>query len=111
MRTQAPWGLFEGESAAPARYIFDPEGENRELPSKFTIDLPPNGVMSYRTPGGGGYGPAFDRDPEAVRLDVRDGKVSAARAAEVYGVIIDAAGEVDAEATARRRAERGQDKI
>lgn len=103
MRTQAPWGLFGGESAAPAYYILDPEGENRQLPSKCTIELPSNGVVSYRTPGGGGYGPAFERCPEAVRRDVRDGKVTVARAAAVYGVIIDATGQVDTEATARQR--------
>ena len=42
MRVNAPWGLFGGASAAPARYIYDPEGEASELPSKFTIELPEN---------------------------------------------------------------------
>lgn len=104
MRINAPWGLFGGEPATPARYILDPEGEGRELPSKFTIDLATDGVMSYRTPGGGGYGPAFERSPEAVREDVMDGKVTADRAAAVYGVIVDAAtGQIDVEATNRQR--------
>ena len=104
MRVHAPWGLFGGEPAASARYILDPEGEGRELPSKFTIDLAPDAVMSYRTPGGGGYGPPFERSPEAVREDVMDGKVTADRADAAYGVIVDAAtGRIDVEATARRR--------
>ena len=104
MRINAPWGLFGGEPATSARYILDPEGEGRELPSKFTIDLAADGVMSYRTPGGGGYGPAFERSPEAVREDVMDGKVTADRAAAVYGVIVDAAtGQIDVEATNRQR--------
>ena len=104
MRVNAPWGLFGGASAAPARYIYDPEGEARELPSKFTIELPENGIMSYRTPGGGGYGPPLERNPEAVRQDVLDGRVSAERAAAVYGVVIDReTGQIDAAATVAAR--------
>ena len=34
-------------------------------------------TISYRTCGGGGYGPPSERDPERVRRDVREGKVSA----------------------------------
>ena len=42
-------------------------------------------VVSYRTCGGGGYGPPEERDRELVARDVREGKVSAERAREVYG--------------------------
>ena len=41
------------------------------------------------TCGGGGYGPAWERDPERVLRDVREGKVSLSRARECYGVAID----------------------
>ena len=41
--------------------------------------------VSYRTCGGGGYGPPEERDRELVARDVREGKVSAERAREVYG--------------------------
>ncbi len=85
----APWGLFGGGPGAPGRHILNPDGEARELPSKKTLQLAPGDVVSYRTPGGGGYGPALERDPEAVLRDVIDGKVSLARAREVYGVVID----------------------
>ena len=53
--------------------------------------------------GGGGYGDPLERDPEAVRADVREGFVSAERARDGYGVVLDAAGEVDEEATAAAR--------
>jgi N-methylhydantoinase B len=70
-----------------------------------TIPLQPGDVVSYRTCGGGGYGDAHARDPEAVAADVRAGKISLERAGEVYGVVIDpATGQVVAGATARRRA-------
>jgi N-methylhydantoinase B len=46
-------------------------------------------VISYRTCGGGGYGPPRERSPERVLRDVREGKISAARAREVYEVAIE----------------------
>ena len=54
--------------------------------------------------GGGGYGRPIDRDPARVARDVAEGYVTRARAEAVYGVVLDAAGAVDAAATARRRA-------
>ena len=46
-------------------------------------------VVSYRTPGGGGYGAATTRDPQLVLADVLDERVSLARARDVYRVVID----------------------
>jgi N-methylhydantoinase B len=82
-----PWGLFGGEPARPAAYVLNPGADEQALPSKVTRTLPPGTVLSVRTPGGGGYGPARDRDPEAVRRDVRSGKVSPERAREAYGIV------------------------
>jgi N-methylhydantoinase B len=84
-----PWGLFGGEAGRRAEYILNPDGEARYLSSKSTIELKPGDVISYRTCGGGGYGPIAERDPQAVLRDVREGKVSLARARAVYGVAID----------------------
>lgn len=58
--------------------------------------------------GGAGYGRPTTRDPAAVLADVLDGIVSIEAAAEVYGVVLTANGrDVDAAATARRRATSG----
>ena len=84
-----PWGLFGGEDGRRAYYILNPDGEARELGSKSTVDIEPADVVSYQTCGGGGYGPARERDPALVLRDVRDGKVSAERAREVYKVAVD----------------------
>ena len=46
----------------------------------------PGDVIRIVTGIGGGYGDPRDRDPDQVRDDVRDGFISAERAAEVYGV-------------------------
>ena len=71
-----PWGLDGGLEARPARFIFDPHGENRELPSKLTFDMPKGGTLRVETPGGGGFGDPKTRDPEAIARDIRDGKVT-----------------------------------
>jgi N-methylhydantoinase B len=86
----APWGLFGGGAARPAKYILNPDtAAARELPSKITFQLAPGDVVSVQTPGGGGTAAALDRDPERVATDVAQGKISAARARALYGVVVD----------------------
>ena len=103
-RKFAPWGLFGGGSGSPSRYILNPDGEAKELPSKITLHLRPDSVISYRTPGGGGYGPSLERDPERVLQDVIQGKVTPERARDTYGVVLDASGKaVDLRATRTER--------
>jgi N-methylhydantoinase B len=81
----APWGLFGGGPGRTMRVIRDPDGEAEALPIKGTVVLRPGEVVSVQTPGGGGYGPVAERDPRAVARDVCLGKISPARAREVYG--------------------------
>jgi N-methylhydantoinase B len=103
-RTKAgPWGALGGEAGRTAEYALVRDGEETLLPAKTTIELKAGDVVSYRTCGGGGYGPAAERDPGLVLRDVREGKVSLARAREIYKVaIVD--GRVDEAATAELRA-------
>jgi N-methylhydantoinase B len=63
--------------------------------------------MIAETPGGGGWGDPFTRDPKLVLRDVRDEVVSVAAAARDYGVVIGADGRsIDQEATVTLRAGR-----
>jgi N-methylhydantoinase B len=62
---------------------------------------------------GGGWGNPLERDPEAVRRDVRDGYVTIDGAARDYGVVVSGDPELDPEglvlderATAALRASR-----
>jgi N-methylhydantoinase B len=55
-------------------------------------------VISLRTPAGGGYGDPLTRDCTKVLDDVLDGFVSAERAREIYGVVLDGSA-IDAAAT------------
>lgn len=48
------------------------------------IALAPGDRVRVRTPGGGGYGPPQDRDPQAVAEDVRLGRYSADEAARLF---------------------------
>jgi N-methylhydantoinase B/oxoprolinase/acetone carboxylase alpha subunit len=74
---------------------------------KATVWVEPGTEIVMGLPGGGGFGDPFARDPERVRADVLDELVSPERARDDYGVVLDAALNVDAAATARLRAARG----
>ncbi|MBH06211.1 MAG: 5-oxoprolinase [Phycisphaeraceae bacterium] len=97
-----PRGLLGGKSGLKASYLHKSRNQKRALGSKTTVELIPGEVISYRTSGGGGYGLPYDRDPQHVLDDVRNGKVSAQRAQQIYGVVIDTSrwevNQVDSEA-------------
>jgi N-methylhydantoinase B len=58
----------------------------KELPPKGLAVVPSGDRLVVEMPGGGGMGPAEERDPEAVRRDVRLGYVSREAAQALYGV-------------------------
>ena len=102
-----PHGLFGGLPGEKAQYVLNPESDCIELGSKVTIQLAEGDVVSYRTCGGGGYGPPEERDPDDVLRDVRDGRISPERAREFYWVAVDTESwTVDVEATSNLRARR-----
>jgi N-methylhydantoinase B len=80
-----PAGAFGGGDGAVAEYVLIRDGRESRLAAKGTVELLAGDTVSYRTCGGGGYGPPAERDRELVARDVREGKVSAERAREVYG--------------------------
>ncbi|MCC2689725.1 MAG: apc4 1 [Rhizobiaceae bacterium] len=59
--------------------------------------------VSVGTPGGGGYGDPFERDPDLVTHDVRLGYYTVPEAAAKFGVVVDRSGQVDRRATVARR--------
>jgi N-methylhydantoinase A len=74
------------------------------IPPKYGVRKMGPARMIAETPGGGGWGDPFDRDPEKVLRDVRDGVVSVAGAAADYGVAIASDGRtIDSAATAALR--------
>ena len=88
MRHQ-PYGLSGGHPGAPTRNVLIGSGTEKVMPSKFTEWINRGDTLDHFQAGGGGFGDPFERDPEAVLSDVRDGLVSLERARTDYGVVID----------------------
>lgn len=96
--TFQPWGVAGGDAGNCGHGSRD--GEKVRLTDLQKITK--GEALYLRSPAGGGFGPAFHRDPEAVLVDVVDGLLSEDKAAADYGVIIKD-GVIDAEATAAAR--------
>jgi N-methylhydantoinase B len=98
-----PWGVLGGKPGSPGHFTLNP-GTNRErdLGNTDALRLAPGDTLRIVSPGGGGRGDPFTRDPEAVLQDLRAGLVTIEGARRDYGVAI-AGGAVDAEATAALR--------
>jgi len=77
----------------------------REIGIIDILELRAGDILHLGTQGGGGYGDPLERPAEAVWNDLLDGYISQATARDLYGVVCDVAEGVDAEATARKRAE------
>jgi len=90
-----PYGLAGGHPGGNGEALLNPDGDAERLPAKCTRRLPPETVLSVRSPGGGGHGDPADRDREAVLRDLRLGKLSAAAARERYGVKVEEAGDAE----------------
>ena len=102
----APHGLNGGSHGASAVNLIRSSSGERGLPPMPMVPLTLNQGDVYRhvMAGGGGFGDPFEREPERVRADVLDGKVSAEQARAAYGVEFDAATHVDLAATESLRA-------
>ncbi|MSQ70580.1 MAG: hydantoinase B/oxoprolinase family protein [Betaproteobacteria bacterium] len=86
----APWGVSGGMSGRSGRFIFNPgRPDERELPRLSDgIQLNAGDVLRIESPGGGGFGHPFDRDPGRVLEDVLNGLVSREMALADYGVAL-----------------------
>lgn len=84
--TSKPWGIFGGGPGAGGRIVSNPgTATEQALPSKFIRTFGAGEVLSVAMAAAGGYGPASKRDREAIERDIRQGKMSEAHAAKVYG--------------------------
>jgi N-methylhydantoinase B len=103
-------GMDGGEDGAASCIVAWPgTGRETTLREKLSYFGPfaAGDVVSFRSGGGGGWGPARGRDPKQVACDVRDGLLSAEAAESTYGVALehkDGAWQVDRAVTERLRA-------
>lgn len=98
-----------GAGGRACNYVTRRDGRIEAADGWATIRLGPGDRVTGISPGGGGYGPAFERDPALVQGDVTEGYVSRERALALYGVTIDAAGKLDMPATLGARASMRRD--
>ena len=106
----APEGAAHGGKGRTGDIVINPgrEGEKR-LPTRYA-DYPLKGGDTFclDTPGGGGLGDAFTRDPTLVVSDVNEGYVTPQAAARAFGVAMTKAGRkytLNESATRQLRAE------
>jgi N-methylhydantoinase B len=103
--TTRAYGLYGGKPGTPGRNVVNPGPDEHEPPSKFMLWLKAGDLYRSQLPGAGGWGDPLDRDPAAVRRDVRDEKISIGLGAREHGVVIDPDTlQVDEAATAALRA-------
>jgi N-methylhydantoinase B len=68
------------------------------------LRIQPGDTVRVSTPGGGGFGDPFERDPEKVLRDVERGYYTVGQAQEWFGVVIDpGAMRIDSDKTAELR--------
>ncbi|MDE0346234.1 MAG: hydantoinase B/oxoprolinase family protein [Boseongicola sp.] len=84
-----PWAL-EGGLEGSGNYVEVLKTDGSQEVYSFVSGLPVNtdDVIRIVTASGGGYGDPKERDAASVREDVKNGLLSAERAAEVYGITI-----------------------
>lgn len=100
-------GWVGGAEGIPNRIVLDYGGpEERPVEEAVTrVRIPPGHFIASLKSGGGGWGDPFARDPARVRDDVLDEIYTVGFVEREFGVVIDPATmEVDAAATAERRA-------
>ncbi|MFT4123361.1 MAG: hydantoinase B/oxoprolinase family protein [Microbacteriaceae bacterium] len=95
-----------GDGGTSAARLRAPDGTVTELPADGDRVLHDGESVISLACGGGGYGSPLRREPTRVAEDVAEGWITPGRAREVYGVVIDAQGAVDAAATRALRGAR-----
>lgn len=80
-------GVLGGSAGRPSRVVLNPHRPDaEELGPLETRFLKAGDVIRFERAGGAGYGNPAERDPDAVREDVRNGYVSKAAAQAQYGL-------------------------
>ena len=105
-----PPGVLGGAAGAP-NVVRIHRGAETFVPEHLSKDqdiaIGPGDRVEVMTPGGGGYGDPFARDPALVRRDVRRAYYTREEAEALWGVVLDGDGEVDDRETAARRTSPG----
>ena len=84
------WGIEGGLPSIPQGVWLNRGTPDEQYLGALFSNVPvgPGDTFERPSAGGGGFGDALERDPQAVLEDVIDGYVSVGRAAKDYGVVI-----------------------
>ena len=100
-----PKGVRGGLGAANAgQHKITANGDQEEVPRVGQVILEAGEMIESRSCGGGGFGVPSERDPGAVQLHVAEGFLSAERARDVYGVVVNPDGSLAVDETTHLRA-------
>ncbi len=87
-----PQGVFGGKPGAAGAFILNPDTPGaKPMKSKGLDTLADQDLLSMQLPGAGGYGDPLARSLDAIDRDLRDEKVTPARAEADYRVVVDRA--------------------
>jgi N-methylhydantoinase B len=105
-------GVFGAKPAHASKAVLNPgTATERALTSKIAgLRLKRGDLLSVEFAGGGGWGDPCERDAARVQQDVARGYVTRASAQDDYGVVLDPALAIDADATAALRQDKTRDK-
>ena len=82
-----PWGLFGGLAGGSGQFtIWDADGERRLDDKPNEVEVVPGTRITVETPGAGGYGAPSERAAEALQIDQKSGKYSAAFIEQHYSI-------------------------
>jgi len=104
-----PQGALGGQDGGTNKVEIERQGEIYRPPhlsKDQDIELEPGDVVRVSTPGGGGYGDPFKRDPQKVARDVSRGYYTREQAEALFGVALQADGAPDPARTALLRGQR-----
>jgi N-methylhydantoinase B len=100
------WGVRGAQAGKVSHFVRNPDQPDAEnLGNADVVRCNPGDVIRVIGPGAGGYGNPFERGPEAVLRDVRQGYVSPESAEADYGVVL-SDGQLDRAVTDKLRSER-----
>ena len=83
----SPWGLAGGHDSGRTTFTLYRGNKAVRIPGASNIECGKGDRFVIEICGGGGYGDPTERDREAVREDVRCGRVSEQAAADIYGLV------------------------
>ena len=84
----APRGLYGGGNGSFSAFFLEAGGETKKIPSKFGGTIKRGQHLRITTPGGGGFGAPAEHDRAALAKDCVDGKITAGKIKQDYGIDI-----------------------